>query len=53
VHAIAAMTHLDTDQIKVAWGEAGDIWPLEIRGDVIMASLEDAAKRSGIEQCAV
>jgi hypothetical protein len=40
VNAIAAMTHLDTDQIKVAWGEAGNIWPLEIRG-------------SGIEQCAV
>lgn len=35
------------DQIKVALGEAGDIWPLEIRGDVIVAALEEGEKRGG------
>lgn len=38
------------DQIKVALGEAGDVWPLEIRGDVIMAMLEDREKRRAIMQ---
>ena len=28
------------DQIKVALGEAGNIWPKEIYGDVIVARLE-------------
>ncbi|WP_316214083.1 hypothetical protein [Bradyrhizobium sp. SZCCHNR2032] len=33
------------DQIKRVLGEAGDIWPLEIRGDVIIAQLEDTEKK--------
>jgi hypothetical protein len=31
VNAIAAMTHLDPDEIKIALGEHGNIWPLSVR----------------------
>ena len=34
VNAIAARTHLDPDEIKIALGEHGDIWPESIRKDV-------------------
>ena len=34
VDAIAAMTGRDPDDIKTALGEAGNIWPESIRGDV-------------------
>lgn len=33
------------DQIKRVLGEAGDVWPVEIRGAVVIANLEDAEKR--------
>jgi hypothetical protein len=33
VNAIAAMTGLDLDEIKIALGEFGNIWPMSIRGD--------------------
>jgi hypothetical protein len=33
------------DQIKRTLGEAGDIWPVEIRGDVVLAGLEDTEKQ--------
>ena len=31
VTAIAALTNLDPDDIKIALGEVGDIWPESIR----------------------
>jgi hypothetical protein len=31
VNAIAAMTHLDPDEIKIALGEEGNVWPNSIR----------------------
>jgi hypothetical protein len=31
VNAIAAITHLDSDEIKIALGEHGNIWPASIR----------------------
>lgn len=31
---------ITADQIKIALGEAGDIWPLGIRRDVILAGAE-------------
>jgi hypothetical protein len=31
VKAIAAKTLIDTDEIKIALGEEGDIWPESIR----------------------
>jgi hypothetical protein len=37
-------------QIKTVLGEAGDIWPVEIRGDVIIAMIEDAEKRGEISR---
>ena len=33
VNAIAAMTHLDPDEIKIALGEEGNIWPASIKAD--------------------
>ena len=33
VNAIAAMTNTDPDEIKIALGEEGNIWPMSIRGD--------------------
>ena len=33
VNAIAAMTHLDPDEVKIALGEHGDIWPASIKSD--------------------
>lgn len=36
------------DQIKLALGLAGDIWPMEIRGGVILDALEHAEKQSGL-----
>ena len=33
VNAIAAMTHQDPDEIKIALGEEANIWPASIRGD--------------------
>jgi hypothetical protein len=33
VNAIAAMTHTDPDEIKIALGEQASIWPESIRGD--------------------
>jgi hypothetical protein len=35
VDAIAALTGIDTDDVKIALGEEGNIWPETIRGDVI------------------
>lgn len=32
VDAIAAMTGVDPDEIKIALGEEGDIWPMSIQG---------------------
>jgi hypothetical protein len=37
VNAIAAITGIDTDDIKTALGEEGNIWPLSIQADVIRA----------------
>jgi hypothetical protein len=34
VNAIAAMTGHDADEIKIALGEAGNIWPANIQADV-------------------
>jgi hypothetical protein len=33
------------DQIKAALGEFGEIWPIEIYGDVIIARLEQRAMK--------
>jgi hypothetical protein len=33
VNAIAALTHLDPDEIKIALGEDGNIWPASIKPD--------------------
>ncbi len=33
VEAIAAMTGVDPDEIKIALGEHGNIWPVSILGD--------------------
>ena len=33
------------DQIKIALGEVGDVWPNNIRGDVILAHYEDHLTR--------
>ena len=33
VDALAAMTGLDPDQIKIALGEEGNIWPASIKRD--------------------
>jgi hypothetical protein len=33
VNAIAAMTDLDPDEIKIALGEEGNIWPASIKPD--------------------
>jgi hypothetical protein len=33
VNAIAALTGTDTDDVKIALGEEGNIWPASIRGD--------------------
>jgi hypothetical protein len=33
IHAIAAMTHLGPDEIKIALREHGNVWPMSIRGD--------------------
>ena len=33
VNATAAMTGLDPDEIKMAFGEEGNIWPTSIRAD--------------------
>ena len=32
------------NEIKIVLGEAGNIWPRKIYGDVVIARLEDAAK---------
>lgn len=37
------------DQIKYVLGEAGDIWPVEIPGAVILAGIEDAEKRRTVQ----
>ncbi|WP_213285928.1 hypothetical protein [Bradyrhizobium sp. sGM-13] len=37
------------DQIKIALGEAGDIWPAEIYGDVVAAWLEECEKLRAME----
>jgi hypothetical protein len=34
---LAAKTHLGQDEIRIALGEAGDIWPRSIEDDVIRA----------------
>jgi hypothetical protein len=34
VNAIAAKTGVDTDEIKIALGEHGDIWPTSICGEL-------------------
>lgn len=36
------------DQIKMALGMGGDIWPMEIRGDAILDALEHAEKQRGL-----
>ena len=33
VDAIAAMTGVDPDEIKIALGEEGNIWPMSIRAE--------------------
>jgi hypothetical protein len=38
VNAIAAMTLIDPDDIKVALGEHGNIWPMSVRADAISAT---------------
>jgi hypothetical protein len=35
VNAIAAKTNLDPDEIKIALGEEGDIWPASIHPDAL------------------
>jgi hypothetical protein len=42
VNAIAAMTHLDPDEIKIALGEEGNIWPESIHADMIRTAIDDA-----------
>jgi hypothetical protein len=36
------------NEIKIVLGEIGDIWPLEIYGDVFVAAIEDAEKRRAL-----
>jgi hypothetical protein len=36
------MINLDPDDIKIALGEYGDIWPACIQADVILADIEHA-----------
>jgi hypothetical protein len=45
VNAIAAMTQLDPDEIKIALGEEGTVWPQSIQADVIRMTIEETAKR--------
>ncbi len=33
VNAIAALTGVDTDDVKIALGEEGNIWPASIKSD--------------------
>jgi hypothetical protein len=33
VNAIATITDLDADEIKIALGEVGNIWPMSIAGE--------------------
>jgi len=34
VNALAALTGIDTDEVKIALGEEGNIWPASIRPDM-------------------
>jgi hypothetical protein len=35
VNAIAAMTNLDPDDIEIALGDEGNIWPASIQADAL------------------
>ncbi|MGW1423205.1 hypothetical protein ACWAT4_24165 [Bradyrhizobium manausense] len=40
------------NEVKIVLGEIGDIWPLEIRGDLIIDALEHAERQQNVANCA-
>lgn len=48
VQPCPVMGVVTADQIKLALGMGGDIWPLEIRGDVILDALEHTEKQRAL-----
>lgn len=40
VNAIAALTGAETDDVKIALGDEGNIWPTSIRADAVWAGTE-------------